>query len=324
MNPAEHEILQGLMSSQKKIPSKFLYDKRGSQIFNQITELPEYYLTRCEKEIFKTKGKEISALIGDQAFHLIELGPGDGSKAEILINQLWHKKTSFDYYGVDISAEGLKVVQQKLHRSFPELRMSMVLKDYSLALQELSHSLPQKKVVLFLGSSIGNMSRGEAKKFVQDIAQSLNQGDLFIVGYDLKKDVSILERAYNDSAGLTSEFNLNLLDRLNREMDARFERKDFYHLEYYEPQLGAMVSYLVSRRDQTVQVGGRLISLKKGEKIHTEYSCKYDEKDIREMAQGSGLEVVRFLKDSKAYFTSVVFERMSEVKRDRTLPTVSL
>lgn len=301
------EILGGLMAPQKRISSKFLYDSQGAEIFNQITTLPEYYLTNCEKEILETQSQHLVQFLGSDPFHLVELGPGDGSKARIVIEKLKEQKMNFDYYAVDICEAGLNIVQNELQDT--NIDINLLCADFVSGVHHLSDVLIDRKVILFLGSSIGNMTRAESQNFIYRLSEHLNDGDLLIVGFDLKKDVEVLEKAYNDSQGLTAEFNYNLLRRLNSELGANFEVKNFKHLEFYSHELGAMVSYLVSQKDQEVKVGSHTIRFKKNERLHTEYSFKYNDHDIKKMIQNSGLASVKNLTDSKEYFTCAVFKK---------------
>lgn len=305
------EILKGLLKNPKSIPSKFFYDQEGSRIFDEITNLDEYYITPCEKEILYNNADVFLSLCTDHPLNLIELGPGDGSKASLLIAPLLRAHKLFTYYAIDISPPELKKLSIYLQRKFPNIQLRPLVGDYMAGIKKI-FSLPSdhQNIVLFLGSSIGNLEPDQAHLFMKNMAAQLKPQDYLIVGFDLKKDERLLWRAYNDTRGLTADFNLNLLNRLNREVGANFNLANFKHLEVYNPGLSAMESYLISRRNQVInfEENGLEVTLESEEMIHTEYSFKYDKKSILQIMSDTGLTAEHFLFDKKNYVTIGIFK----------------
>lgn len=305
------EILNGLLVNPKSIPSKYFYDEEGSRLFDEITKLDEYYITRCEKEILYHNAEVFLNLYEDRPINIIELGPGDGSKASLLITPLFNAKKNFTYHAVDISPRELIKLTKILKNKFPPLAIKTIVADYMVGLSKIiSLNQQQQNIVLFLGSSIGNMNLNEAHSFVNSLAAQLKPQDYLVVGFDLKKEERILWRAYNDTKGLTADFNLNLLNRLNRELGANFDLSKFKHFEIYNPALSAMESYLISQKRQTVHIdeSDLEITLQADETIHTEYSFKYDKKSILEIVTDTGLTTEHFLFDKKNYVTIGIFK----------------
>lgn len=307
------EMLEGLLTNQKFISSKFLYDEEGTRLFEEITKLDEYYITRCEKEILYHNAEAFINLASNERFNLIELGPGDGSKAGLLIAAFLRAKKNFDYHGIDISPQALKRLSHNLKQKFPSLNLHTVLADYAPGIGLISAQQKSQNIVLFLGSSIGNLLPPDGSSFMQNLASQIKEEDYLIVGFDLKKEERVLWRAYNDTKGLTADFNLNLLNRLNNEFGANFNLNNFKHFEIYNPELSAMESYLISNQDQTIHFddGNIDISFGTNEMIHTEYSFKYNKKTILDLIKNTNLAPEHFLYDSKNYVTIVVFKKSS-------------
>lgn len=303
------EIVNGLTASQKHLPSKLFYDDKGADLFKKITETPEYYLTDCEKEILRKNADFILEQMHDRHFNLVELGAGDGSKASLLIKKAMALPNFQKYVAVDISAKSLVELEETLSASFPQLEVETIKGDYVDRLEEIKFPEDQGNIFLFLGSSIGNFSPPEATMFLEKLSHKMKEGDLLIVGYDLKKAERILYKAYNDAQGLTAAFNLNLLSRLNREFGANFNLDNFKHVEIYNPGMGAMESYLLSKVSQTVFFEDLdfEVHLQKDEMIHTEFSYKYSVEDIEEMTKEISLKPVSFLFDHRKYFATVIF-----------------
>lgn len=303
------EIVNGLTASQKHLPSKLFYDDKGADLFKKITETPEYYLTDCEKEILRKNADFILEQMHDRHFNLVELGAGDGSKASLLIKKAMALPNFQKYVAVDISAKSLVELEEALSASFPQLDVETIKGDYVDRLEEIKFPEDQGNIFLFLGSSIGNFSPPEATMFLEKLSHKMKEGDILIVGYDLKKAERILYKAYNDAQGLTAAFNLNLLSRLNREFGANFNLDNFKHVEIYNPGMGAMESYLLSKVSQTVFFEDLdfEVHLQKDEMIHTEFSYKYSVEDIEEMTKEISLKPVSFLFDHRRYFATVIF-----------------
>lgn len=303
------DVLSGLSSSPKRLSSKYFYDKKGDELFQRIMACPEYYLTRCELDIFQNQTGELAALLSNgssQPFDLIELGVGDGIKTAYLLNELVQTKANFNYFPIDISANILSELETNL--SYLEsLNITPLQGEYLDMLKEASRISDNRKVVLFLGSNIGNMDMNDAKCFCQEVRNLLRPGDLFLIGFDLRKNPQTILNAYNDRQGITREFNLNLLQRINNELDANFEVDQFIHYPTYDPHTGACKSYLVSSVKQTVRIGDTSISFKEGEWIYTEISQKYSLNDIKSLAVDSGFAVLENLKDKKHWFVDSIW-----------------
>ena len=249
-----HDVLKGLRASPKHISSRYFYDDKGSEIFRQIMRMPEYYLTDCEYEIFDQQTDAIQQAFTTDAdsFRLIEFGAGDGLKTKLLLKHFLKNKLSFKYTPIDISGSALDNLAKDLSKELPDLKVKPVKGEYFEALHTLYGNFEEQKIVLFLGSNIGNFTQKEAIHFLTRLSSELNKGDLAFIGFDLKKDPEIILKAYNDPAGITREFNLNLLRRMNRELGANFDLKNFRHYPTYDPISGETKSYLLSTQSQIV------------------------------------------------------------------------
>ncbi|ASQ45834.1 L-histidine N(alpha)-methyltransferase [Legionella clemsonensis] len=304
------DVLVGLSRKNKQLSSKYFYDAVGSSLFNQITHHPDYYLTGCELEILKHHKKELSDLLKDEEFNLVEFGPGEGLKTNILINQFLKDHLSFTYYAVDISKKYLDNLVNQFKQKLPQLNVVALNSDYIAGIEWLSLNSSKRNFLLFLGSSIGNFDIPAAKKFLQNVRNSLHEGDYFLIGFDLRKEINILLRAYNDSDGLTREFNLNLLRRINNELQSNFDLDSFYHYGIYNPHTGAMESYLISLEDQIVHISAlkKSFTFKKFEPIRVESSYKYSAPQIKKLAKESGFEIIKNYSDSKKYFINSLWQ----------------
>ena len=307
------EVRTGLQKTPKRLSSRFFYDAEGSRIFQAIMHTPEYYLTRSEYEILDVHKADLLQLFTspDQPFELVELGAGDGLKTKLLLGHFEDKNANFAYVPVDISADALDGLVADVSQQWPDLRIYPRHNDYFKALEQLSEESDARRVVLFLGSNIGNFAPDEAIDFYRQLHDRLQPGDLVLTGFDLQKHPAIIHAAYNDQQGLTKAFNLNLLRRINRELDADFDLSAFDHYETYNPETGEARSYLVSQKTQIVQI--RLLDMtvpfQYGEIIHTEVSRKFTRSQIEQLAQRSGFSVSGWFTDPKGYFADVVFAR---------------
>ncbi|GCC50289.1 L-histidine N(alpha)-methyltransferase [Chryseotalea sanaruensis] len=302
-------VEEGLFKEQKTLPSWLFYDNQGDRIFQEIMGMPEYYLTGCEYEILQMNAAAILKRFQQQgAFQLIELGAGDGLKTEILLKHFTQQQADFTYHPIDISAAVLTQLQDRLSTSLPNLPFFPQQGDYDKALEKLNLSSNKRKVILFLGSNIGNFSATEAGAFLLRIKKSMHANDLLFVGIDLKKDPRMIQRAYDDSQGITKSFNINLLARLNRELGANFMLDQFSHYPTYNPETGEAKSYLVSLRQQDVYFEAlqKTVRFKRWEHIHTEVSIKYDQQMIEQLAKVSGLTIEHQYYDCKHYFSDLV------------------
>jgi L-histidine Nalpha-methyltransferase len=309
----EQDIISGLTSSPKSLPSKYLYDTRGDMLFQQIMDLPEYYLTRCEEEILRSIKEELlrEVLARGRKFSLVELGAGDGTKTRLLLSHFLHMGADFRYMPVDISQHALNDLCSTLRAEYPSLAVQGFARDYFMALDDISASGDDLKLVLFMGGNIGNFSKEEATGFMRLLASRLNKGDLVLAGFDLKKDPSVIHRAYNDSQGVTRAFNFNLLRRINRELDADFDPDLFKHFPSYDPVNGAMKSYLVAEKPHTVNLRrpDTTISFAAWEPIFMEVSNKYTLAEVRRMASDAGLTTVETYMDKLGYYTNVLLSK---------------
>lgn len=295
-----HEIIEGLSRPQKMFSSKFLYDDRGSQLFSRICELDEYYPTRTELEIMRTRIEEMSSLIGTRT-RLIELGSGSGLKSKLLLGFLDQLAA---YIPVDISGAEMRRCIQSLQPCFSHLNILPVYADYTG-----SWALPvcdcgyERSVIYYPGSTLGNFTPQAAEAFMSKMHAVCGQNGAMVVGIDLKKDVAVLEAAYNDVSGVTAAFNLNILARLNRELDADFYLEDFAHRAFYDEEFGRIEMHLISRRDQAAHIGSHTFDFTKGESILTEYSYKYSLDEFASLANRAGFEPARVWTDENELFS---------------------
>ncbi|WP_109832707.1 L-histidine N(alpha)-methyltransferase [Reichenbachiella versicolor] len=303
------DVISGLNQYPKSLSSKYFYDKKGDQIFQQIMELDEYYLTRAEFEIFNLQADKILDTFSpnDQPFNLIEFGAGDGLKTKVLLKYFLQKEADFSYLPIDISQNALNGLASSLNQEIPELNINTLQGDYFEVLDKLSHQSDRRNILLFLGSNIGNFTNEQAKTFLSKISQDLNTGDLILLGIDLKKKPESILAAYSDKKGVTAEFNLNLLDRINHELDGDFERSKFIHNASYDPITGDCKSSLLSKENQTVTINGNTFHFDQWEPIHTEISKKYSLKDIETLGKNTGFEIIDYLFDRKKQFTNTIW-----------------
>ncbi len=300
------DVLKGLSSTPKSLSSKYFYDDAGSRLFQKIMELPEYYLTRSEFEIFEQRAAEIfEAFTGNSAaFDLIELGAGDGTKTAVLIDYFLREKTDFTYSPIDISREAVDSLTQKFNARFPELTINARVGDYFRILETLKSESARPKILLFLGSNIGNFSRDASIEFFRNLREVMNHQDLLFTGFDLQKDPRVILAAYDDVTGVTAEFNLNLLRRINRELGADFDLEKFSHYAIYRPTECAARSFLISREEQEVFIEtlNQTFHFKAWEPIFMEISQKYNLEMIEDLARMSGFRVKQNFFDERKYF----------------------
>ncbi|WP_082893672.1 L-histidine N(alpha)-methyltransferase [Rufibacter ruber] len=305
------DVAQGLSQFPKKLSSKFFYDARGSQLFQQIMELPEYYLTELEHEILDKQRKEILFAFGTQEpFQLVDLGAGDALKTKLLIKELVSQQTDFNFVPLDISPRQVEHLLEELQATYPTLKVTGLAAEYVQGLQWLNEQSPARKLVLFLGSNIGNFAPGEAQQFLCELRRKLSPQDRVLVGVDLRKDPEKIRRAYDDAAGVTSAFNLNLLHRINQELSADFALEQFQHFAEYDPVEGTMRSFLISKQPQEVHVQAlqQTFSFEAWEAIHTENSYKYSLRQIHEMAAACQYEVEDYFTDTTHGFADILLK----------------
>ncbi len=295
------EVLRGLSLPRKNIPSLYFYDQRGSELFDAITELPEYYPTRTEISILEKHGAEMAAALGP-GVRLIELGSGSAVKTELLLANL---DATAAYVPVEISREHLLAAAARIAADFPDLEVLPVTADFTepFELPDPTRSRVRRNVAFFPGSTIGNFPRGMAADLLEATRREVGPGGAMLVGVDLEKDRDTLERAYNDAAGVTAEFNLNLLVRLNRELGADFEVTGFRHEAVWDEAAGRIEMRLVSLREQQVNIAGNQFAFAPGEVLVTEYSHKYSLAGFKALAEGAGFEVERVWMDPDQLFS---------------------
>lgn len=302
------ESIAGLKASPRQLPCKYFYDAEGARLFEQICELPEYYPTRTEVGILKQHLPEMAKLIGANA-RIVEYGSGAGTKIRLLLDAL---REPVAYTPIDISREQLAAAAEELQRDFAELEIQPVCADYSSALTLPS---PQRafarSVVFFPGSTIGNFPQAEALALLKRFARLAAQGDQpggLLIGVDVKKSRERIEAAYNDNQGVTADFNLNILKRLNREVGANFELEHWQHHAFWNEQSGAIEMHLVSRREQQVRINGDRFTFAEGDSVHTENSFKYSPEEFTELAAQAGFVRRGLWQDEEQLFSVQYFE----------------
>ena len=303
------DVLKGLQSSPRYLDSKYFYDKKGDELFQKIMASDEYYLTNCEMEIFTKQTAAIAdAVVNGQQLDVIEFGAGDATKSSHLLKELLERKAIDTYFPIDISDNIIKLLKKTLPPVLPGLHIHGLNGEYFSMLSNANEISNNKKLVLFLGANIGNFKFNEMPQFCSRLQKELSEGDLVLIGFDLKKHPRKIRNAYDDAQGFTRQFNLNLLTRINRELNANFDINNFDHYASYDPDNGACKSYLVSLVKQDVYIGeSNLIRFEKDETLFMEISQKYSIEEINQAAFESGFTPVAYFFDSNRYFTDVVW-----------------
>jgi dimethylhistidine N-methyltransferase len=306
------DVIRGLSSSPKYLSSKYFYDEEGDRLFHRIMQLPEYYLTRCEMEIFLLQTKNLAAPVLDrfEEFDVLELGAGDATKSNHLLRHLYEKGKAYTYFPIDISENVIQLLEAEMPQRIPGLNVCGLHGDYFQMIRECYAVSQRRKLVLFLGSNIGNFKPEEAEEFLVALHFHLKPGDLLLTGFDLKKDPKQILAAYNDRFGVTKAFNLNLLKRINKELEGSFDLTKFDHYPTYDPITGACKSYLVSLIDQEVHISTETFFFYRNEPVWTELSQKYSELEIAEMAIHTGFRPVINFYDCRHDFVDALWERL--------------
>jgi len=302
---------RGLNATPKYLASKYFYDATGDAIFKEIMELPEYYLTNCELDIFSRHRSELANTILSyyRDFDIVELGAGDATKSVYLLEALLKHQIDFTYYPIDISENIIAQLNNRLPGRLPGIKVHGLNGEYFEMLEQLKNIANRNKIVFFLGSNIGNIPLDDTIDFFTRLRTHLVPGDLVLTGFDLKKDPMIILDAYNDKTGVTKRFNLNLLQRINDTMDADFDLSQFEHYPVYNEGTGACKSYLVSSKNQRVLIGGAgWVYFKESERIYMEVSQKYTVAQTDAFAEASGFTVVRHFYDSKKWFLDALWQ----------------
>ncbi len=301
------EVLRGLSSTPKQLSSKYFYDDEGSRLFQEIMQLPEYYPTRAELKIFteQTEGISDAFTSGADAIDLIELGAGDGTKTAVLIEHFLKSGIDFTYSPIDISQEANDALSAKFREKFPGLRINPHTGDYFKVLGSLKNGSDRRKILMFLGSNIGNFQRDQAVDFFRQLRSVMNPNDRLFIGFDMQKDPRVIVEAYDDRQGVTAAFNLNLLRRINNELGANFDLTKFSHYAQYRPVECAARSFLISREKQSVTIGAlnRTFEFDQWEPIFMEISQKYTRAMIEELAAASDFEIETEFFDEVNFYT---------------------
>jgi dimethylhistidine N-methyltransferase len=292
-------VIEGLSKTRKTLPCRYFYDARGSELFEEITRLPEYYPTRTEMGILAEHAAEITDGIGDGGL-LVEFGSGSSLKTEILLDRIAER---IAYVPIDVSEAALADAKARLARRYPGLDVRTIVADFSGFVALPDDLASRRKTGFFPGSTLGNLAPKDARHLLAGFGRVLGDGGRLIIGIDLKKDPRTLVSAYNDAAGVTAAFNLNLLLRINRELGSTFDERAFRHEAIYDPREGRIEMHLVSKRDQEVELCGRSFNFRNGESIHTENSYKYTIEQFRELAGAAGWQPERVWTDAASQFS---------------------
>jgi len=315
MNEFYTDVKNGLSKTIKSLPSKYFYDKTGDLLFQKLMHSKEYYLSRCELSILQKHSDHLAQIVTEQftELDLVELGAGDASKSIYLIRALQKKESDFTYFPIDISRNVISHLNEKFTVSTPSIKIYGLNGEYLPMLRKQRTISKKPMLILFLGSNIGNMSYFQASSFCQQVGNYMQKGDYFLIGIDLKKDPNTILAAYNDKEGITKAFNLNLLNRINQELDGNFNINRFLHFPIYEPVSGECKSYLISKENQIVHIGMGPnkfeINFKTYEPIHMEISKKYDLLEIDQLAEESGFEITNHFFDEKKWFVNSLWRR---------------
>lgn len=296
------EVIQGLTQTSKTLPPKYFYDDRGSHLFEQICQLPEYYVTRTETAILKQYASEIAHLTGP--CELVELGSGSSTKTRILLDAYQQLEFPLRYVPIDVSAGMLESTAKQLLAEYPSLQVHALASTYEVALTQLPDTKMPTRMLCFIGSTLGNLNRAECDRFFAQVTDTLAEGEYFLLGVDLQKPKSILEAAYNDAQGVTAAFNLNLLNHLNQRFAANFDPRLFEHCAFYNESEHQIEMHLRSLQSQTIDLSDLHLSVKfaAGETLRTEISRKFDLNQIQDYLQDKGLKALKYWTDSQQWF----------------------
>jgi L-histidine Nalpha-methyltransferase len=303
------DVVSGLRQTPKTLPPQYFYDDRGSQLFEQICKLPEYYLTRTETAILQTCAAEIVQITG--ASELVELGSGSATKTRILLNAYNNLDCPLRYLPIDVSAGILETSARQLLLDYPSLSVHGLVSTYELALQQLPPTKLQSRIICFIGSTLGNLIQKECDRFFAHIAKALQPGEYFLLGIDLQKPKHLLEAAYNDSQGITAQFNLNMLNHLNWRFEGNFDSNQFEHQAFYNESQSQIEIYLRSKKAQTVRLRALnlTVEFEAGETIMTEISRKFDLNAMQQELWARGLVPVKAWTDPNRWFGLVLCQR---------------
>jgi L-histidine Nalpha-methyltransferase len=310
------DVIQGLTRTPKTLPCRYFYDDRGSELFEQITDLPEYYPTRTEQAILETYVPEIVALTG--ACELVELGSGSSRKTHTLLTAYSQLEDPLHYYPIDVSAGILRTTALELLATYPQLNVCGVAGTYEQALAQLPPRIVQNRMLIFLGSTMGNLDDRSRDLFLTQVQQALQPGEFFLLGVDLQKPIDVLEAAYNDAQGITADFNLNILRHLNDRFDGNFNLDDFAHLAFFNPAASQIEMHLKCLKDRTVKLAALdlEISLTSGETIHTEISRKFNLPALSDTLAAHALQPLKIWTDPQSWFGLMLCQRQCLLSND--------
>ncbi|MEO6681745.1 MAG: L-histidine N(alpha)-methyltransferase [Ginsengibacter sp.] len=305
------DVIKGLNSSPKYLDSKYFYDKKGDELFQEIMACPEYYPTKSEMEVFALQKDKIADVVLSQGsiFDYVGFGPGDAVKSTHLLKELWRRKGLEYFFPIDISENIISYLQKAIPEKIPGLKVHGLQGEYLNMLPKTNAVSNHKRLIGFLGGNIGNFKFDEMPSFLKELNHQLRQGDMVLIGFDLKKNPYQILAAYNDKGGITSRFNLNLLTRINRELGADFEVDSFQHYNSYDPDTGACKSFLFSTKKQTVRIGEYQFHFEKDETIYMEISQKYSLNQIDEIAVECGFTPVEHFFDKQKWFVDVLWRK---------------
>ncbi|WP_410006970.1 L-histidine N(alpha)-methyltransferase [Aequorivita nionensis] len=308
------EVFEGLSAYPKYLSSKYFYDKKGDRLFQEIMAMPEYYLTGCEFQILSTYTETIGELFRDRqnGLDLIELGAGDGKKTKVLLKYMAENNFNFVYKPIDISENAVELLSNNLAQEMPILNVDAEVGEYFEVLERLKGFNKRKKVIMVLGSNIGNLKHPKAIEFLSKLKDAMLPDDLLFMGFDQKKEPQKILNAYNDDTGITEAFNKNVLTRINRELGGNFDLNKFKHWEVYDPETGTAKSFLVATKAMEVSIEALKLTVNfdQWETIHTEISQKYDDKIVGWLAEEAGLKIETSFTDKKEYYKDYVFRKV--------------
>lgn len=311
------DVLMGFCSKPKELPAKYFYDDIGSELFQKITQHEDYYPTRTEFKILESLKDKLPKLSNDKNIDIIELGAGDGHKSNLIIQGYLNQGFKVTFYPIDISEKAMYLLEENITAN-DNLTIHGVVAEYFEGLRFVRRQSTNPQLVLFLGSNVGNFNRVQIQGFLRRLWKVMDDGDQALIGFDLKKNIDKLINAYNDSAGHTRDFNINILRRINQKLGANFDLEKFDHFGTYNPLLGAMESFLVSTEEQEVYIKEleRSFRFKAYEPIHLEYSFKFLKSDIDFLSENTGFEVIEHFTDENNYFVDSLWKVKKEAVRN--------
>lgn len=304
------DVIAGLTQKQKSLPPHYFYDEQGSLLFEQICSLPEYYPTRTEASILQENSLEIASIT--ESCDLIELGSGSSTKTRFLLDAYQQLNYPICYLPIDVSTSILESTAQKLLQDYPQLTIHGLVSTYQLALEDLPPTRFTKRLIAFLGSTLGNFSPMECDRFFEQVVNAMNEGDYFLLGIDLQKNINVLESAYNDTQGVTAAFNLNILQHLNTQFGGNFNLAEFKHQAFYHQERSQIEMHLISQQDQSVKLKdlALMVDFVVGESILTEISRKFNLSQMENYLENQGFKIIKNWTDQQQWFGVILTQRI--------------